>query len=187
MLFAKATFLALLAPLTAAVPQTQYLPGVSALPSCATPALLQILTFSGCSATDTKCLCGTPNIKPQLDSAVAEACPNKADQTAVSNFAAGFCPDLVGSSAATKPASATTTRVDAALSSTASANSTAETTGSGNSTMSATSSMSSSTPTPTGSSVPTGGAVAEQSHLGMTSMFALAAALGGMTWVFAEL
>lgn len=166
-----------LALLTTASPQsTINIPGIGAvpagateLPQCATPALILVLTTSGCQATDTACLCSKPDLQSFLNNAVKGVCSNANDQQVVAQYAAGFCTTSSSSELAT------------ATSSGAGAVGTGGKNGTANGT---TTTASYSSPLPTSSPSPTGAAM--RPEVGLGSMGALAAAIGAMTWIFAE-
>ncbi|CAK3822257.1 Hypothetical predicted protein [Lecanosticta acicola] len=183
--------------LTTATPQTTSVPGISNVPSsaanlpdCATPALISVLTTSGCGATDTKCLCSKPDLQPFLNNAVQKACSNTNDQNTVKTFAASFCSD---SSTSSTSSSMTMTSSMGAMSP---GN---LTTAGGNSTMtnSTTSSASYSSPAPSAIMIASTSAGASASlrntsaaagvELGLSSISALIVAIGALVWVFAEL
>lgn len=159
-------------------------PGAEDLPDCAASALFGIVDSTGCSPTDSECLCTKPGIQDSVTAAVDQACSDPADRQKVKDFAAGFCPDLpveqptsTTEAAMTEPAEAMTTTMDAA----SPTGTGMMPTGMGNSTNTT---MPTSMPTPSEMPEPSEGAAASSYGL---SMSALAVAIAGMTWVFAEL
>jgi hypothetical protein len=143
------------------------------LPACAKPALLAAFQASGCKATDAECLCSNPNLLTNLQSYIQGAC-SPADQAAVIAFGERYC----GKQGTTTPVpsdipAATSSPVLPNAMSTATSTSTSY---QKSMTYSTTATMTSMSMTPTGGAAETG-----------LSAAALAVAVGGMGWLFAEL
>lgn len=145
------------------------------LPACAKPALLAAFQASGCKATDAECLCSNPNLLTSLQSYIKGAC-SPADQAAVVAFGETYC----GKQGTTTPFPGD---IPPPTSSPALPNAMSTATSTGTSyqksltySTTAISTMTSMSMTPTGGAAETG-----------LSAAALAVAVGGMGWLFAEL
>lgn len=139
---------------------------LAGLPACAQPALLAAFQASGCKATDTACLCMNPELLTSLPSYIKGAC-SKADQAAVLAFGHKHCEQSSASSTTVPGGVPVITTSGPVLPS-------AMTTGTTRATaMTMSTSM---------STTPTGGATETE-----LSAAALAIAVGGMGWLFAEL
>ncbi|KAF7192232.1 hypothetical protein HII31_06264 [Pseudocercospora fuligena] len=172
-------FAALLIPaLAAALPQAS----TSDIPPCAYSAVLSGLQGTGCDLTDTACVCGKQDIVPTLTSSVVAACDGSVSESDVTSFISEYCGSTGTSAATTSPAASTSE----APASTTDMMSTTPTMAS-NTTMTngtnGTGSWTSPTPSATGGPIPSEGGASITSM----STLAFAVALGGMTWIFAEL
>lgn len=145
------------------------------LPACAKPALLAAFQASGCKATDAECLCSNPNLLTSLQGYIQGAC-SPADQTAVLAFGETYC----GKQGTTTPvpgdipAPTSSPVLPNAMSIATSTSTSYQKSMAYSSTATAT--MTSMSMTPTGGAAETG-----------LSAAALAVAVGGMGWLFAEL
>ncbi|KXT00011.1 hypothetical protein AC578_4851 [Pseudocercospora eumusae] len=174
-------FAALLIPaLAAALPQAS----TSDIPPCAYSAVLSGLQSTGCDLTDTACVCGKQDIVPSLTSSVVAACDGSVSDGDVAAFISEYCGTT--SAATTSPAATTPASTTEAPASTTDMMSTTPTMAT-NATMTngtnGTSSWTSPTPSATDGPIPSEGGA---SITGMSTL-AFAVALGGMTWIFAEL
>lgn len=176
---------------------------LSALPSCAQPAILAAVQASGCKPADTKCICSNPDIFPTLTSAIQEAC-SLADQAAVQAYGQTYCASMSASASMTMsstmatqsmsvyptigwpsfvPAPNSTNTTATGPLTTDSSSMVTSMTASAGMPMSSNATMSYSTPaTATATPTPSGGAV----QIGLSSV-ACVVAVGAMGWVFAEL
>ena len=139
---------------------------LSGLPSCARPALLAAFQASGCKATDATCLCSSPKLFASLQSAIENAC-NAADQAAVVAFGETYCG--IRSTMTGMPMPTTTPVLPHEIPT-------------GTASASYHKTMTYSTTATATSTSATGGAA----ETGL-SLAALAVAVGGMGWLFAEL
>ena len=158
---------------------------LSALPSCAKPAILAAFQASGCAANDADCLCSNPQLGPSLLSYVQEAC-DPADQAAIVAFGETYCG--AKSSAAGSSTTATGQITDIPLPGftiTTPAPGPLKTDSSYLSTV-VSPSVSLNTPTSATARPTTGTQTGEAAETGL-SVAALVAACGAMAWVFAEL
>ncbi|KXT10888.1 hypothetical protein AC579_9865 [Pseudocercospora musae] len=176
-------FAALLIPaLAAALPQAS----TSDIPPCAYSAVLSGLQNTGCDLTDTACVCGKQDIVPSLTSSVVAACDGSVSDSDVTAFISEYCGASGTSAATTSPAATTPASTTEPPASTTDMMSTTPTMTS-NTIMTngtnGTGSWTSPTPSATGAPIPSEGGAPITSM----STLAFAVALGGMTWIFAEL
>lgn len=149
---------------------------LAGLPSCAEPALFASIQGSGCQLTDVKCLCSNQKLFPTLLSAIQQAC-SPADQAAVEAFGASYCGSVLPSDTLLPGFSGAVTSTLGPAATEVST--TASTTYHKTMTYSTTSTAAPANGTSTG-----GAMGAMETGLGAA---ALAAAVVGMQWVFAEL
>lgn len=152
---------------------------LAGLPDCAKPALLAAFQASGCKASDANCLCSNPNLLTSLQSYIKDAC-DPADQAAVIAFGETYCG--VASTAMESSSMSMTGMPMSSSTSTSRKPTSPHVIPTGSSSMSYHKSMTYST-TATATTTNSTGSAAETG----LSAAALAVAVGGIGWLFAEL
>lgn len=187
--FSKTTSLLWLSTLAAALPQTP-----NNVPTCAYPAFLTSLQATGCTLSDTTCVCGKTELLPSITEAVVEACGGSVSADDITSFIASYCGRESGAVSSIALGTSTTAMTPAYTETTVLASTTvassvvpgptaivgnATTTGSFNGTHATTTWQ----PFVTPSTLPSNAA---QRDIGV-SVMAFVLAVGGMMWAFAEL